>query len=89
MAADAVRINSNENPLGPCPEALEAICQVAKFGGRYSPHDEQGEMTRTVAAVEGLKPDYISIFAGSSDPLLRVACAFTSPSKSWVSTRRR
>jgi histidinol-phosphate aminotransferase len=57
--SEAVRINSNENPLGPCPEALEAICQVAKFGGRYSPHDEQGELTRTVASLEGLKPDYI------------------------------
>jgi histidinol-phosphate aminotransferase len=84
MSPDAVRINSNENPLGPCPEALEAICQVAKFGGRYSPHNEQGDLTDAVASVEGLKPDYIQLYAGSSDPLLRVACAFTSPAKSWV-----
>jgi histidinol-phosphate aminotransferase len=84
MPAGAVRINSNENPLGPCPEALQAICAVAKFGGRYSPHDEQGELTRTVAAVEDLKPEYISIFAGSSDPLLRIACAYTSPTRSWI-----
>lgn len=35
---DAVRISSNENPLGPCPEALEAIYRIAKFGGRYSPN---------------------------------------------------
>ena len=84
MSPDAVRINSNENPLGPCPEALEAICQVAKFGGRYSPHNEQGELTKAVAAVDGLNPDYISIFAGSSDPLQRVTCAFTSPTRSYV-----
>jgi histidinol-phosphate aminotransferase len=84
MSPDAVRINSNENPLGPCPEALEAICQVAKFGGRYSPHDEQGQLTKAVAAVDGLKPEYISIFAGSSDPLQRVTCAFTSPTRSYV-----
>jgi histidinol-phosphate aminotransferase len=84
MSPDAVRINSNENPLGPCPEALDAICAVAKFGGRYSPHDEVPELTRTVAAMEGLKPEYVSVYAGSSDPLLRIACAFTSPSKSWV-----
>lgn len=84
MSPDAVRISSNENPLGPCPEALEAICQVAKFGGRYSPHNEQGQLTEAVAAVDGLKPDYISIFAGSSDPLLRVTCAFTSPTRSYV-----
>jgi histidinol-phosphate aminotransferase len=84
MSDDAVRINSNENPLGPCPEALEAITQVAKFGGRYSPHNEQGEMLKAVAATEGLKPEYISIYAGSSDPLLRTVCAFCSPTRGFV-----
>ena len=34
MPPDAVRIGSNENPLGPCKEALEAISKVAPFGGR-------------------------------------------------------
>ncbi|RDJ92967.1 hypothetical protein B4Q13_25160, partial [Lacticaseibacillus rhamnosus] len=71
MPPDAVRINENENPLGPCPEALEAIYQVAKFGGRYSPHNEAGELVKTSAALEGLKPEYITAFAGSSDPLHR------------------
>lgn len=84
IAPDAVRINSNENPLGPCPEALEAINHVAKFGGRYSPFNEQGELTKAVSETEGLKPEYISIHAGSSDPLLRVACAYTSPERSWI-----
>src|SRR5579862_8673247 len=60
MSADAVRISSNENPLGPCPEAVEAIASIAKFGGRYSPHGEQAEFVKTVAEVEGLKPEYIS-----------------------------
>jgi histidinol-phosphate aminotransferase len=81
---DAVRISENENPLGPCPEALEAICQVAKFGGRYSPHNEAGELVKTLAAIEGLKPDYIAPFAGSGDPLHRAVCAFTSPTRGLV-----
>ncbi|HTS78231.1 MAG TPA: pyridoxal phosphate-dependent aminotransferase [Bryobacteraceae bacterium] len=84
MSPDAVRINSNENPLGPCPEALEAICAEGKLGGRYSPHNEQGDLTDTIAAMEGLKPEYVSVFAGSSDPLHRSACAFTSPTRAWV-----
>lgn len=84
MAPDAVRINSNENPLGPCQDALEAIYAVAKFGGRYSPHNENGQLTETAAAVLGLKPEYVSVFAGSSDPLHRCACAFTSPSRAFV-----
>ncbi len=84
MSPDAVRINSNENPLGPCPEALDAITAVAKFGGRYSPHDEQGELTKTIAEQFGLKRDYLSIFAGSSDPLLRMVCAYVSPTRPFV-----
>src|SRR2546426_205043 len=40
---DAVRISSNENPLGPCKEGLEAIAKVAPFGGRYSPFGEQAD----------------------------------------------
>lgn len=37
MDPDAVRITSNENPLGPCKEGLEALYKVAPMGGRYSP----------------------------------------------------
>ena len=35
MPADAVKINANENPMGPCPEAAEAIHNVVRKGGRY------------------------------------------------------
>ncbi len=84
MPDDGVKINQNENPLGPCPEALEAISQVAKFGGRYSPHGESRELVRTAAEMEGLKADYVVAFAGSSDPLHRTVCAFTSPSRGFV-----
>ena len=84
MPPDAVRINENENPLGPCSDALEAIYQVARFGGRYSPHNETGELIKTAAAMEGLKPEYIAAYAGSSDPLHRTVCAFTSPTRGFV-----
>lgn len=84
MDPDAVRISSNENPLGPCAEGLEAIAKVAPHGGRYSPFNEQGEFVSTVAQVEGLQESYVAAFAGSSDPLHRCACAFTSPTRSWV-----
>jgi histidinol-phosphate aminotransferase len=35
MPADAVKINANENPMGPCPEAADAIYSVVQKGGRY------------------------------------------------------
>ncbi|HWC98230.1 MAG TPA: pyridoxal phosphate-dependent aminotransferase [Candidatus Sulfopaludibacter sp.] len=84
MDPDAVRISSNENPLGPCKEGLEAIAKVAPFGGRYSPFNEQSAFVTAVAEMEGLKESYIAPYAGSSDPLHRVSCAFTSPTCSWT-----
>src|SRR5258705_12530408 len=83
MDPDAVRISSNENPLGPCKEGLEAIAKVAPFGGRYSPTNEQGDFITAVAETEGVKESYVAAFAGSSDPLHRSTCAFTSPGHSW------
>jgi histidinol-phosphate aminotransferase len=82
--ADAVRINLNENPLGPCKEGLEAIAKVAPHGGRYTPFNEQGDFVATIAAIEGVGENCVAPFAGSSDPLHRASCAFTSPTRSWV-----
>ena len=80
---DAVMINGNENPMGPCPEAAEAAHKIIAGGGRY--HFEKTFMLRdTAAESEGLKPDYVMPFAGSSDPLLRVVMAFCSPQKGFV-----
>ena len=83
MPAGAVKINANENPLGPCPEALEAIARVAKNGGRYQ-YEETFTFARTLAEIEGVKPNYVLPFPGSSDPLHRVILAYTSPAKSLV-----
>lgn len=83
VPADAVRINANENPLGPCKEAAEAMHGIIAGGGRYQ-YDITGDFTKTLAAIEGLKPSYVMAFAGSSDPLHRCVLAFCSPSKSLV-----
>ncbi|MEO8661905.1 MAG: pyridoxal phosphate-dependent aminotransferase [Bryobacteraceae bacterium] len=80
MPEDAVKINANENPLGPCPEAAEAIYSVVKKGGRYL-YEETFSFGKTLADQEGLKPNYVMPFPGSSDPLHRSILAFTSPSK--------
>jgi len=77
IPADAVKINANENPLGPCPEALEAVAKVAKTGGRYS-YELTDEFVKTLAATEDLDAEYVMPFAGSSDPLHRAMLAYTS-----------
>ena len=84
LPSDVVRIDSNENPLGPCKEGLEAIARISPYGGRYSPFDDYATLTQAVADSEGIDPKYVSLFAGSSDPLFRLTCAFTSPTRSWV-----
>jgi histidinol-phosphate aminotransferase len=79
----AVRINANENPLGPCPEAAEAIRAVVAQGGRYM-FEEGFRMASTLADMEGLRSGYVVAFAGSSDPLHRTVLAFTSPTRAFV-----
>ena len=80
---DAVKINANENPVGPCPEAAEAIAKVIAKGGRYM-YEETDAFVYTLAAHEGLDANYILPFAGSSDPLHRAVLAFTSREKPFV-----
>ncbi len=89
MPADAVKINANENPMGPCPEAADAIYNVVKKGGRYM-YEDTYKLAEAMASVEGLtfnyKPDesYIEIFAGSSAPLHQAVLAFCSKEKPFV-----
>ena len=81
---DVVRISSNENPMGPCAEGVEAMAKIAPHGWRYSPFGELDELVKTIAEVEGVKVDHVSPYPGSSAPLFRATCAFTSPTRSWT-----
>ena len=83
IPADAVMINANENPLGPCPEAAAAIHAMVLRGGRYL-YGETGVLQDMLAEQEGLKSSYVSPFAGSSAPLHQAVLAFTSPTKPYV-----
>lgn len=84
VAPDTVRISSNENPMGPAPEAIEVIQKIAQYGWRYRPFGEADTFVQTVADIEGVKADYVMAFAGSSDPLTRTGFAYCSANKSWV-----
>src|SRR5438270_10968065 len=82
-AADAVMIDSNENPLGPCQAARDAIASIIPLGGRYS-DNLTDDLVNTIAQMEGLKPEFIYCTAGSTPPLSLSVLAFTSPQKSYV-----
>jgi histidinol-phosphate aminotransferase len=80
----AVLINANENPLGPCKKACEAIAGIAPMGGRYDFYGETDKLTKTFAAQHGLEEDHIAVYAGSSEPLHFTVLAFTSPTRGLV-----
>ena len=84
LPPDAVIINANENPLGPCKAACEAIAKIAPLGGRYDRLGELDALTTQYASMHGLKPENIAFYAGSSEPLHYTTLAFTSPGKSLV-----
>ncbi len=79
----AVMINANENPLGPCPEARQAMANIIPQGGRYL-YSETDRLGKLLAEQEQLKPGYVQIYAGSSAPLHQSVLAFTSPTKAFV-----
>lgn len=83
LPLDAVKINANENPLGPCPEAVAAITRIIQRGGRYE-YEETDTFAKTLAELEQLDTEYVLPFAGSSDPLHRAVLAYTSKEKSFV-----
>lgn len=83
IPADAVVIDQNENPLGPCQSAREAMTAILPRGGRYS-YGLTEELVRTFAKLEGVSPESVTAFPGSSNPLHCAVLAFTSAQKSYV-----
>src|SRR5258708_18718854 len=81
--AGAIMIDSNENPLGPCQSARDAISAIIPQGGRYL-DNLTDELIHTFAQQEGLTPDYARAFAGSTPALRAAVIAFTSAQKSYV-----
>ena len=82
-APGAVVIDSNENPLGPCQAAREAMATILPQGGRYL-DNLTDELAGTFAKIEGLNPDYVHATVGSTPPLAHSVLGFTSPQKSYV-----
>ena len=80
---DAVLINANENPLGPCKEAREAAHRMVEFGGRYR-YSEGDKVQQILSEQEGVKLSYVAIYDGSSPALHQGVLAFCSPSKPFV-----
>jgi len=81
---ERVVISSNENPMGPCKEGLEALIKVAPLGWRYNPQGENLDFQSELAKSENVTSDHVVAYPGSSIPLANAAPAFCSPTRPWV-----
>src|ERR1700692_4507012 len=81
---DAIRITSNENPMGPTKEGIEAMAKVGPLGWRYDPRGENLEFQGLLESTENVKPGYVNGYPGSSVPLANSVAAFCSPTRPWI-----
>lgn len=78
-----IHIDANENPMGPCESARQAMVDILPKGGRYLFTMEE-ELAEIFAKQEGLNPECVIPFAGSSEPLHYTVLAFTSKDRPLV-----
>ena len=81
-----VRISSNENPLGPGQQALDAITGKFPEAGRYpfNSTPNEGALVGAVAQKFGVKPENVVMGAGSGEILTNAVRAFTGANKPLV-----
>ncbi len=87
-APGAIRLNSNENPVGPSKFALDAIVAALPESGRYPDPQKvtvpEQSLRDAIAASTGTASGNIVLGAGSGELLGAAVRAFTSPSKALV-----
>lgn len=76
--ARLVKLSSNENPLGPSPQATAAMQAVAGQANRY-PDGSSYELRGAIAAMHGIDADRIVCGTGSDELLQCLALAYAGP----------
>ena len=81
-----IKIDSNENPLGPGPAALAALTDAFKDAGRYptNARPSMADLRDTIARRLSVRPDNIALGSGSWELLRNAVRLFTSPSRHLV-----
>jgi len=77
-ASAIVRLNSNENPYGPSPQALKAMTDAFSLAWRY-PDEHADVLIDTLARINGVGREQIVLGDGSGEILKVCASAFTGP----------
>ncbi|MET4261581.1 histidinol-phosphate aminotransferase [Bradyrhizobium sp. S3.12.5] len=67
--ADLIKLNTNENPLGPSPRALEAIRDSAADTLRLYPDPQATALRAALATYHGVRPEQVFVGNGSDEVL--------------------
>lgn len=78
-----LRLNSNENPLGLCPAARQAIVDTIPDGNRY-PGELRSALMQALASKHEVTEDSIVLGNGSTEILQMIVQAATSPNATLV-----
>ncbi|MGH9345945.1 MAG: pyridoxal phosphate-dependent aminotransferase [Vicinamibacterales bacterium] len=88
QVADAgeIRIDQNENPVGPGPKAVEALLGGVKYAGRYPTNSRPAakDATAELCRMFGIKPEHVVLGAGSSEILRNVERAYVTATRPYV-----
>lgn len=76
----ALKLASNENPLGPSPLALEAIAAALPGLHRY-PDRESAVLKAALSEQYALSPDHFLVGCGSDDAIYLLASAYLQPGR--------
>jgi histidinol-phosphate aminotransferase len=84
--AAAILLDSNENPLGPGPKAMEALTRAFADAGRYptNARPSSGDLRDTIAKKLSVKPENVAFGAGSWELLRAAVRLFGSSSRHLV-----
>lgn len=82
----AIRLNSNENPLGPSAAAKAAIERAFAYAGRYPMNAKpaMADFRALVAKQQAVRVEAVSLGAGSGEILENAVQAFTDSSRGLV-----
>jgi histidinol-phosphate aminotransferase len=81
--ADAIQLNSNENPYGPSPRALDALTRAQAAAARY-PDAAERRLSDAIAAAHGVAPEQVVLGCGSGEVLQMADMAFLRPGRTLV-----
>ena len=68
LTDNPIRLNANENPMGPSPKVRETIINTFDLACRYT-YGHDMKLKEMIATREGLTPDHIVITGGSREGL--------------------